>query len=331
MHFVNLLSTTAQNDNVDGISNSIIGIGGILATIIVGIVTCIVTWKLTLRSTEQKKLSYSIKILNVFSNSIQKQYGAIADLSITYDNKKLKKPCLLLLEVENTGNKAIANPPISVRTRPNTEIIPMYFQDVPVGYDDKWDMKRESTNCCKLCLEHINPKQTVKVSFLLDTYPEKVLFECPMQNVLIHERNNSIEDKYSNNMEIVRHKKITTLLFTLSILIFISMDYIIRFLYHFFPEPYPFTIVLFILCTLVSSVILNIFEINRLDKLILKSKKNCIITFSSIIFISIFLLCLIINDILITNYLIQFFIALLVSVMIAYLIHILSYWKCTKE
>lgn len=179
---ITLETTTTQQIRANDITNEI-GIGGILATIIVGIVTCIVTWKLTMRSVKQQRLSYKYKIYSIISSSIQEQQEAFKGLLITYENKKLKNPCLLLLEIENTGNEAIVDPPICVRVDANTEIIPGYFQDVPVGYEEKWKINHKSKQSCNIILEHINPKQIVKVCFFLDNSPEKIKFECPMPNI----------------------------------------------------------------------------------------------------------------------------------------------------
>ena len=43
----------AQEATTQAPSNDIIGIGGIIATLLVGIVTCLVTWKLTMKSIKQ--------------------------------------------------------------------------------------------------------------------------------------------------------------------------------------------------------------------------------------------------------------------------------------
>ena len=53
-------ANTAQEVATQAPSNDIIGIGGIIATLLVGIVTCLVTWKLTMKSIKQLKISYNI-------------------------------------------------------------------------------------------------------------------------------------------------------------------------------------------------------------------------------------------------------------------------------
>ena len=51
-----LNANVAQEVASQAPTNDIIGIGGIIATLLVGIVTCLVTWKLTLKSIKQLKI-----------------------------------------------------------------------------------------------------------------------------------------------------------------------------------------------------------------------------------------------------------------------------------
>lgn len=134
MHYFSMLgSTIAQTASQVAPSNDIIGIGGIIATLVVGIFTCLVTWKLTVRSIKQKKMLYSIHIYPILSNSVTKGLE-IKDLEIKYKNKLLRNPCLLTLEVANIGNEAIQFPPIKISNDESIEIIPGDFDDVPKGY-----------------------------------------------------------------------------------------------------------------------------------------------------------------------------------------------------
>lgn len=141
--FVTTNAITEQS-NGNG-TNNIIGIGGILATIFVGIITCVVTWKLTMRSIKQQQLTYSLKVLNILSNSIKVQENALSNLTITHGTNKLNNPYLLLLEIENTGNEAIINPPICIRSKNDAEIIPGYFQNIPPGYEENGTCKKKLT------------------------------------------------------------------------------------------------------------------------------------------------------------------------------------------
>ena len=109
-------------------TNDIIGIGGIIATLLVGIVTCLVTWKLTLKSIKQLKISYNIQVFPILSNSVTKSTEInLDDLKIQYMDKVLSNPCLLALEIVNSGNDAINDPPIKIRTDENIEIMKAYM------------------------------------------------------------------------------------------------------------------------------------------------------------------------------------------------------------
>ena len=67
-----LNANVAQEVASQAPTNDIIGIGGIIATLLVGIVTCLVTWKLTLKSIKQLKISYNIQVFPILSNSVTK-------------------------------------------------------------------------------------------------------------------------------------------------------------------------------------------------------------------------------------------------------------------
>ena len=108
-------------------------------------------------------------------------------------------PCLLLVELQNSGNKSILNPPISIKT--DTKIYAGYFQDVPNGYEEFWKMQQKNDNCCNIFLDHINPKQTVKAYFFLDHFSENISIECPMPDLLLEEHYPQLKGKSK------KHKK----------------------------------------------------------------------------------------------------------------------------
>lgn len=322
-------SETIINQSSDKDITNEIGIGGILATIIVGIVTCIVTWKLTMRSIKQQRLSYKYKKYSIISSSIQEQQKAFKDLVITYENKKLKNPCLLLLEIENTGNEAIVDPPICVRVDANTEIIPGYFQDVPVGYEDKWKINPKSKQSCNIILEHINPKQIVKVCFFLDNSPEKIEFECPMPNIDVQERSDNTSQMSMNTKRHFRRLEVVT--FTLlffTVMLFVSFDPLICILYdlnwHYaIPAPTSY-IFLFVASILVMSILLNIFGIKQFDNYITLNKNKARLIKCTLLVISSILTYFILHNILFVNIHIQILVAIIIIIMLSILIHIIS-------
>lgn len=319
--------TVAPQSNTGGISD-IIGIGGILATIIVGIITCIVTWKLTIHSIKQQKLTYNTKVLNILSNSIKNQQDVLNDLTITYGTNKLNNPYLLLLEIENTGNEAIVNPPICIKSKSNTEIIPGYFQDIPPGYEEKWKMQQVSSNSCNILLEHINPKQIVKVCFFLDNSPE-IVFTCPMQDLIVQEKSDDFATpQVSTNKNFKRLQKVTFALLILTVILFISMDFWMELLYELAWRDVllapPLGIALFILSILVISILLNVFGTNKLDKLILKSNFRRRLVKWSLLILSVILTFLILFDIIIVNFRLQIITAVIIVFMLSLFIHIIS-------
>ena len=139
------------------------GIVEIIIAIVSAIVSGIITWKCTKMSITQIRLSYNKKIINIFSNSIESSKDLFSNIKILYGDNELNNPCLLLVELQNSGNKSILNPPISIKT--DTKIYAGYFQDVPNGYEEFWKMQQKNDNCCNIFLDHINPKQTVKAYF----------------------------------------------------------------------------------------------------------------------------------------------------------------------
>ena len=316
--------TATQSNAADNIGN-IIGIGGIIATIITCLISCIVTWKLTMRSIKQPKLTYSQNIICILSNSIQKQQNILNELSIFYGNKKLKNPHLLLIEIQNSGNQSIANPPICIRIKNNTEIIPGYFQEVPAGYESKWRMEKISTDCCNIILEHINPKHTAKVSFFLDNYPEDVIFECPMQDINIQKTITNVNEQPKNSKRVLnRTEKVTCISLMLTVMLFISMDLWMEILLHLNLNAPIVGIALFIFSILVLSIVFNVFGIKKIDNYISKNKTQAKIISIILLAISLLLTYLILNDILFTNFNIQTCIAVIVVFMLALMIHILS-------
>lgn len=326
---LHLLSATTesivQQGNAGAVSN-IIGIGGILATIIVGIITCVVTWKVTLRSIKQQRLSYNVKSLNILSNSVRAQQDALNELSIHFGNKRLDNPYLVLFEIENTGNEAIVNPPICIRS--DNMLIPGYFQDIPPGYQSKWSMQQKSANTCNIILEHINPKQIVRVCIFVDASPE-VVFECPMQNVVIQRQGDYLAPKEANVVnQFTKTQKATILLCVLLVVTFVTIDYWMELLYQLQWRNYllapPSGIAIFVIATLLISVLLNVFGVSKLDAYIVDKRKRKHIIACALLGCSGILLFLILKDILIVDFFLQILTAGLIVLMLSFLIHIIS-------
>lgn len=305
-------------------SNDIIGIGGIIATLLVGIVTCLVTWKLTMKSIKQLKISYNIQVFPILSNSVTQNTDInLDDLQIQYKGKNLLNPCLLALEIVNIGNEAINEPPIKIRTDEDIEIIPGYFEDIPAGYEDLWSFDKTNSNSCNILLKHINPKQVVKTRFFLDNLPQKkIIFECPMQNVQTQ------ETAYNNTNtpnKITVSSKSNIILMAITALLFVSIPqwsyYIKQFI--FFTDIHLSTVMVitFMMVLLLLAIIMNVYGIPFVDKYIKSHPKQCPLIKLVMAVVSIILQLLIIFDYIIIGFIPQITTATIVIILLSLLIH----------
>ncbi|HLS70207.1 MAG TPA: hypothetical protein VK027_00955 [Chitinophagaceae bacterium] len=163
----------------------------IIIQIIVAIIIGVVSWVLavihTKKSISEKKLRYKIESLAMISDTF-----LIDDLKISYKETLLTEPIVVSIHITNSGNVALEQPPIEIRSPGKEELIPLGLASTPAGYEDKWKIKRDNENKdrCYISLDHINPKQIVKAIFLLDKKPKnksqpKVL--CAMKNLELEE------------------------------------------------------------------------------------------------------------------------------------------------
>lgn len=306
-------------------SSDIIGIGGIIATIIVGIVTSYITWKLTMKSIKQLKLSYNVEIYPILSNSITNNPNFILDdLKVQYNGKVLQNPCLLTIQIENTGNEAIIDPPIKIKNEDNIEIIPGYFQDIPHGYNELWCFNKDTNYSCSLALKHINPKQIVKARFFLENIPQnKIQVECPMPNLQIQEVSYSSLGKAPNKLTEFYNSNL--ILIALTMLLFVSIPQWSVYIYDFIRitgvRMQAESVVVFIMSMLLMSVILNNYGVIFIDKYIKSHTKQAVLIKTILLIISILLLSLIIFDLFITDMILQTITAAIVVVLLAFFIH----------
>ena len=306
--------------------SSIIGIGGIIATILIGIITCIVTWKVTMQSIKQLKMSYNIQIFPILSNTVTKNSEINLDkLKIQYKDKVLSNPCLLTLEIVNAGNVAISEPPIRIKSNENIEIIPGYFEDVPSGYEELWQFSKTEHNSCNICLKHINQKQIVKARFFLDNLPhQKIIFECPMENVYIQEvaYNNTILHKNTNAFF-----KSNMALIAVTILLFISMEtwayFINEFIWATEIHLQTAPVVAFIMSVLLLTIVMNAYGIPKVDNYITLHSKQAVFIKLGLVVISLILLALIICDYIIIRYIPQVITAIIVIIFLSLFLHFL--------
>lgn len=310
-------------------NDSIIGIGGIIATVVVGLLTCLITWRVTLKTVKQQQIDYNIKIQPILSNQITSNISEeMNKLEIKYNGSTLTHPFLLSITITNTGNCAIINPPIKIKTD-DIEIIPGYFEELPPGYEDKWTITKISNTECNVNLEHINKKQSAKLSFFLNDFPKnKIRFECPMPDVQIRELN------YENNndLRIDEHrfpftqalKKSTIILIIISIVLFLGFAHICNYLdyilYYTHINVPAFNTLIFVIFICIFTIVLDILGTKKLDRIFNKHRKLKLIIYPCLILVSIVLLFLIINDILIYGTA-QIIVAIGVAILISLFLH----------
>lgn len=305
--------------------SNFIGIGGIIATLLVGLVTCLVTWKLAMKNIKQLKLSYSMKIFPILSNTFtQNEDINLENFKIQYKEKDLARPCLLTIEITNIGNEAIGNPPIKIRSDENIEIIPGYFEDVPPGYKELWRFDKTDSNECNVLLDHINPHQSVKVRFFLDDLPQKKInFECPMENLQTEEV--AYNNEISTN-RIGMFSKFNLVLISITVLLFVTVQqwatFIEQFIWLTQIRLYTGAVVAFILVTLVLAIIMNIYGIPWGDQYVKTHLKQAKVIKIIIGIVSIISLALIIFDYINVKPILQIITAIIVMILLSLFIHI---------
>lgn len=159
-----------------------ISVAGVFATIFVGIFSWMVSAALTRRTIDRRIIGYKMEATPLMTTSLKS-----SGLKIEYKGEELPYPMLLTVEVFNLGNIAIENPPISIVTSKGaTYIIPVQVEDPPPGYEDLWEIERADADECKIRLNHINPGQVAKATFLMDEIPmEMPHFRCPLPNLIV--------------------------------------------------------------------------------------------------------------------------------------------------
>lgn len=331
-----ILSAVAVTDAMQEVpvqapSNDIIGIGGIIATLVVGILTCLITWKLTMKSIKQMKMSYNIQIYPILSNPFTKSPEWNWDnLKIQYKDKLLQNPCLLTLEIANTGNEAINEPPIRIKNDENIEIIPGYLENVPHGYEELWILDKDAQYSCSLILKHINPKQIVKARFFLDNLPQKkITFECPMPNIQIQEVSYSNIGKSPH--VVTGYSKSNLILIALTVLLFVTIPqwsyFINNFIWITDISLQTDCVVAFIMSMLLLAIILNTYGIPSIDLYITSHLNQSMFIKCGLVIVSAVLLGLIIFDCIIIGFIPQIITAIIAVILLALFIHFLFITK----
>ncbi len=275
---------------------------------------------------KQKKLSYNIQLFPIIANHVtNKTELNIADLEIKYKDKPLQNPCLLTLEIANIGNEAIEKPPIRICSESEVQIIPGYFEDVPNGYSNLWEIRKSDQTSCEIELAHINPKQVVKVRFFLDDMPkEKIKFECPMPNVQIQEV--AYTDANKAALKATSYSRANLVLIAITVLLFLTIEqwshYIAELVWETNLRLPVGGAVAFIMTTLLSAIIFNAYGIPKVDIIMKTHKKQSHWVILGMIAVSAVLLFMIIFDVFIIDFIAQVITALIVAILLAYSIHL---------
>jgi hypothetical protein len=171
-------------DTVSTLSQSdVIGIAGAAATVVVGVLSWLISAAHSRKTMQRKELQYRIRVTSLVNNAIFKEAES---LEIKYKGDVIDQLVFLEVDIINSGNVAILNPPMKIESRDSTYIIPAYFEDVPDGYDYHWSVEREDGETCRIKADHINPGQIIKARFLMDNLPpEEPMFTCAMPDLNI--------------------------------------------------------------------------------------------------------------------------------------------------
>jgi hypothetical protein len=164
--------------------DQIIAVAGVAATL-VGI---FITWMVAKKAQAKRQLSYRLRTDSLMPIKLADQNEK---LQIFYKNELLVEPILLSVDIANTGNVPIENPPIVIEAVGATYVIPGYFESCPPGYEDLWTIERTDAESCAVRLAHINPGQSARVRLLMDELPSQPpIFKCPMVGLTLKEQSN---------------------------------------------------------------------------------------------------------------------------------------------
>lgn len=169
-------------------SSDVIAISAVVVTLLVGVVSWFVSAALARRAMSRKELQYRLRMTPLLDNS---RFRETDQIVMSYKDDVIDELVLLELDIINSGNVALENPPIKIEAPDATYIIPAYIDDMPSGYDEHWDFEREDGETCLIKVNHINPGQVIKARFLMDQVPSgEPVFTCPMPNLKVSRTSN---------------------------------------------------------------------------------------------------------------------------------------------
>lgn len=169
-------------------SSDVIAISAVVVTLLVGGISWFVSAALARRAMSRKELQYRLRMTPLLDKS---RFREADQIVMSYKEDVIDELVLLELDIINSGNVALENPPIKIEAPDATYIIPAYIDDIPAGYDEHWDFEREDGEICLIKVNHINPGQVIKARFLMDKVPSgEPVFTCPLPNLKVSRTNN---------------------------------------------------------------------------------------------------------------------------------------------
>ena len=159
-----------------------IALGGAASTLL-GV---IITWLVARRVQARKELTYRVRVDRLIPTKMADPGG---HLVVQYRGETLPEPTLLSVDIANTGNLPIENPPIEITASGATYVIPGYFEAPPPGYEGLWSLERTDAESCGVRLAHINPGQTARARLVMDELPRDLpVVACPMAGLRLRKQ-----------------------------------------------------------------------------------------------------------------------------------------------
>ena len=297
----------------------------VLAMILTAVLSAIVSWKIAKANTNVKNLSYSIRRYPILDCKFQSENARVPlkEIRIMYGDTILPNPCLVIVEIVNSGNRGIENPPILISNTENIEMIPLEVEDVPNGYF--WKIESEDSYSCKISASLLNPKQKLRASFFMNKTPKKPLdFSCAMCDLQCHEVSGNIDKPKRENasFKIPYGAALASIAVLLTLLL--QTDSLIRIKKLFSHEfgVYYDVFDFYILATPILALILSYLVPRKLNEILVSNRSVSRVLLIGNIILAIVLLYLILNDIL-KGYNLQLTIGVITIILFSVSIHII--------
>lgn len=330
MYFLSATTSVAERAAEQTVNTgSLWNATNILVTILVGMITAIVTWKAAKANVNERSLSYSLKIYPILNNKFQsKDNSPWRNIKITYNDVILTNPCLVSVEIINTGNKGIENPPILISNNEEIEMIPLEVEEVPKGYI--WKIEPENLGACKISASLINPKQKLQASFFMSRNPQKPLqFSCAMCDLQCHQISGTIDEKEVKPATVKAQYGVALGIFS-ALLLLVFQTGVMSIVSNLFAREYnvmPEFFEIYILSIPIIALVFCYIVPSKVNAFIIRHRMKSGVVAAILILIATFLLYLILNNIWIRGNDAQIIIAIITVLLYACSIHLCHYVK----